>query len=91
MLMNKEEMFKTIYPYFLAVVNAYYSSEGKITRLYLDAMTILANKAQELGLTAVSERNGGDTILIVEKPEEYVIVSADLDIYTYEDEEMEAE
>ena len=89
--MTKEEMFKIIYPYFLAVVNAYYSSEGKVTRFYLDTMTILANKAKELDLTAVSERHGEGIILIVEKPEEYVIVSADLDIYTYEDEEKEAE
>lgn len=90
--MTKEEMFKVIYYYFLNTVYAYYLVEGKVEKeIFKYSFERLKERAKELGLTAVAERNGGSIILIVEKPEEYVIVSADLDIYTYEDEEMEAQ
>ena len=90
--MNKKEQFTAIYYYFLNVVYAYYLTKGKVdSETFKYSFEELKQRAKELGLTAVCERNGGDIILIVEKPEEYVIVSADLDIYTYEDEEMEAQ
>ena len=90
--MTKKEMFKAIYYYFLNTVYAYYLVEGQVDKeIFKYSLERLKERARELGLTAVAERNGEDIILIVEKPEEYVIVSADLDIYTYKDEEMEAE
>ena len=90
--MNKKDMFDAVYYYFLNVVYAYYLLKGQIEKdVFKYAFEELKNKAKSLDLTAVLERNGGDYILIVEKPEEYVIVSADLDLYTYEDEELEAQ
>lgn len=90
--MNKKEQFKAIYENFLQVVYVYYLVKGHVEKdIFKYSFKELEDKAKELGLTAVCERNGGDIILIVEKPEEYVIVSADLDLYTYEDEEMEAQ
>jgi len=90
--MNKKEQFTAIYYYFLNVVYAYYLMKGQTdNEIFKYSFEQLKERAKELGLTAVCERNGEDIILIVEKPEEYVIVSADLDIYTYEDEEMEVQ
>ena len=90
--MNKKELFTAIYYYFLNVVYAYYLTKGKVDNaVFKYAFEQLKERAKELGLTAVCERNGEDIILIVEKPEEYVIVSSNLNIYTYEDEEMEAQ
>ena len=90
--MNKKDMFDAVYYYFLNVVYAYYLLKGQIEKhIFKYVFEELKNKAKSLDLTAVLERNGGDYILIVEKPEEYVIVSADLDLYTYEDEELEAQ
>lgn len=90
--MNKKEQFTAIYYYFLNVIYAYYLMKGQIdNEIFKYSFEQLKERAKSLGLTAVCERNGEDIILIVEKPEEYVIVSADLDIYTFEDEEMEAQ
>lgn len=84
--MTKEEQFKAIYYYFVNVVHAYYLVKGDVgSAIFKYAFEELKSRAKELDLTAVIERNGGDYILIVEKPEEFVIVSADLDLYTYED------
>lgn len=90
--MNKKEQFTAIYYYFAIAVYAYYLTEGKVDNAaFKYAFEILKQRAKELGLTAVCERNGNDIFLIVEKPEEYVIVSSSLNLYTYEDEEMEAQ
>ena len=88
--MDKEYMFKQVYHHFVNAVHAYYLSRGDGgSVIFKWALDELKEKAKSIGLTVVVERNGEDIILIVEKPEEYVIVSADLDLYTYEDEEME--
>jgi len=88
--MTKEEMFKAIYYYFLNTVYTYYLVEGKVDKeIFKYSFERLKERAKELDLIAIAERNGEDIILIVEKPEEYVIVSANLNIYTYQDEEME--
>lgn len=89
--MTKEEQFDAIYPYFLAVVNAYYTTLGDLQIDTNNTLERLKEKAKELDLSVELAHNGEDLILIVEKPEEYVIVSADLDIYTYQDEEDECQ
>lgn len=89
--MNKAEQFDAIYPYFLAVVNAYYTTLGDLQIDTNNTLEKLREKAKELDLEVELTHNGDDYVLIVEKPEEYVIVSADLDIYTYQDEENECE
>lgn len=88
--MNKEELFKIIYPHFATVVATFYL-QGKWNDTVIDALTKLKEEAKKLDLTAIAVPDGGDIILIVEKPEEYVIVSANVDLYTWEDEEMEAQ
>ena len=86
---TKEEMFHAIYPYFYSVVTAFYS-KGKWDDITRESFHRLKDAAKCIGLSAVVIPNGDDYILIVEKSGEYVIVSAELDIYTYEDEEDEA-
>ena len=66
--------------------------KGKVdSEIFKYSFEELKRKSKELSLSAVLERDGEDIILIVEKPEEYTVVSTKLDIYTYEDEEMEAQ
>ena len=90
--MTKKEQFTAIYYYFLNVVYAYYLMKGQINNeIFKYSFEQLKERAKELGLSVELAHNGGDYILIVEKPEEYVIVSADLDIYTYQDEEDECQ
>lgn len=90
--MNKKELYQAIYFYFSNVVYAYYLSEGKSEKEYFKyALEELKEKAKNLGLTAGADRDGEDIILFVEKAEEYTVVSTRLNIYTYEDEEMEAQ
>ena len=86
--MTKEEQYKSIYLYFLATVNAYYIDPGDHFKLNLEKLRV---KAKELGLSAGADRDGEDIILFVEKAGEYTIVSTRLNIYTYLDEEMEAQ
>lgn len=89
---KKKEQFNAIYYYFLNVVYAYYLIKGKVdSEIFKYSFEELKRKSKELSLSAVLERDGEDIILIVEKPEEYTVVSTKLDIYTYEDEEMEAQ
>lgn len=87
---TKEEQFNAIYPYFYSVVTAFYHNGtwDETTKLSFEK---LQRAAKQLELSALVVPNNGDYILIVEKSDEYVIVSADLDIYTYEDEEDEAQ
>ena len=90
--MNKEEQSTAIYYYFLNVVYAFYLMKGQINNeIFKYNFEQLKERAKELDLEVELTHNGGDYILIVEKPEEYVIVSADLDIYTYQDEENECQ
>ena len=90
--MTKKEQFTAIYYYFLNVVYAYYLMKGKVdSEIFKYSFEQLKERAKELDLEVELAHNGGDYILIVEKPEEYVIVSADLDIYTYQDEEDECQ
>ena len=90
--MTKKEQFTAIYYYFLNVVYAYYLMKGKVdSEIFKYSFEQLKERAKELSLSVELAHNGGDYILIVEKPEEYVIVSADLDIYTYQDEEDECQ
>ena len=90
--MTKKEQFTAIYYYFLNVVYAFYLMKGKVdSEIFKYSFEQLKERAKELDLEVELAHNGGDYILIVEKPEEYVIVSADLDIYTYKDEEDECQ
>lgn len=90
--MTKKEQFTAIYYYFLNVVYAFYLMKGKVdSEIFKYSLEQLKERAKELDLEVELAHNGGDYILIVEKSEEYVIVSADLDIYTYQDEEDECQ
>ena len=89
---KKEEQFKAIYHYFLNVVYAYYLMKGREgSEIFKYSFEELKKKAKELDLSADIMRMGGDIVIFVENPEEYTVVSTKLNIYTYEDEELEAE
>ena len=86
--MSKEEQFQAIYFFFVNTVHAYYITRGDVgSVIFQYALEELKDRAKKLDLTAVVVNTNGGYVLIVEKPEEYTIVSADLDLYTYEDEE----